>query len=56
MCSNLDGPQRRYSEQNKSVSKDYIAYDLYTILEITKLYCRDGTQISGSQGLGIVRD
>lgn len=56
MCSNLDGSQRSYSEQNKPVSKGYIVYDLYTILEMTKLYCRSGTQISGSQGLGIVRD
>ena len=56
MCSNLDGSQRCYSEQNKPVSKGYIVCDLYTILEMTKLYYRDGTQISGGQGLGMARD
>lgn len=51
MCNNLRELQKHYSEENKPNSKGYTC-GLYTILELTKLHCRGGTQISGGQALG----
>lgn len=54
MCNNFDGSQRHYAEKKKKTSKDHKWYDSIYVIVLKRHIYRDGEEISGCQGSGIV--